>query len=329
MATRPVDVVHHIRPAYLKRFSLTAFLPVPFVYGPITPVWEGGPEGDVVVAGRGRIPWRGLAVRVLRVLEKVCVPFLWRQTLSRASCVLAQIPKATKGLPTPVVGKAHLVGLATDVRVFRPSNTSPERPTVLFLAKLHRRKGLEYLLHAFTSVTRAVPLARLQVVGDGPARGFFETLAHSLGLAEVVEFVGHVPHGDTVECYQSASVYCLPSVGEPAANTLLEAMACGLPIVATAAGGMPEIVDDGKGAILVAPRDAQGLSDALCALLTNPSLSKSMGTHNRRTSEERHDIVHLVDRIERIYVTVCHPAERNESRSSNASATPLGGGILK
>jgi glycosyltransferase involved in cell wall biosynthesis len=302
---RQVDIVHHIRPAYLRRFSLAAALPAPFVYGPVTPVWENvdARDADPPTGRRGSMG-QAMLLRLLRLVEKAAVPHLWDLTLTRARAILTQIPRSAEGLPPTATAKIHQVGLATEPDLFYPSETPPSRPTVLFLAKLNRRKGLDYLLQAIPRVAERVPEVLLRVVGDGPAMGHFRATAESLNLGDLVRFDGAVPHAEAADCYRNASIFCLPSVGEPAANTLLEAMASGLPIVATDAGGVPEIVEDGKGGILVPPRDPEALADALCRILTDQSLAREMRTHNRARCLEAHDVVGLVDRIEQVYLHV-------------------------
>jgi glycosyltransferase involved in cell wall biosynthesis len=307
-----VDIVHHVRPAYLGRFSLCQYLARPFVYGPITPVWENttSQDRDAPPPNR-RLTLAGLATRAVRVWEGLAVPLLWRHTLERAARVLVQIPKAAAGLPDSVGERIRFVGLATDTGRFRPADVEPAQPTVLFLAKLNRRKGLEYLLRAMPSVRATVPGARLVVVGDGPASDRFKSVARSLHLGHSVVFVGSVPHDDTPRRYRAAHVYCLPSVGEPAANTLLEAMASGLPVVATAAGGVPEIVDQEAGGILVRPRDPEALSAAIRRLLLDPDLRQRMGRHNREKSLRQYDVRRLVDRIEAAYAECAAPSARS------------------
>ncbi len=303
-----IDIVHHIRPAFQGRFSLASLLPLPFVYGPITPAWENTSEHDrdiFPIAGRTISIWRRVASRVFHRFEKTVVPRIWRATLLRAAVILVQIPKALQGIPKTLHSKTEIVGLGTDTRQFCPSTEQFERPTILFLAKLFRRKGLEYLLKAMSQTISVVPGVRLKIVGDGPARSYFQDLTTSLKLESYVEFIGSVPHGDTVYYFQRSHIYCLPSVGEPAANTLLEAMACGIPVVSTASGGVPNFVKDGKSGILVPPRNSRALADALCRLLTDPILSKKMGNYNRKLSEETHDIRRLADRIEAAYGRAC------------------------
>ena len=100
------------------------------------------------------------------------------------------------------------------------------------------------------------------------------------------------------------SVYCLPSYGEPVGMGILEAMACGIPVVATRAGGVPDIVDAG-GARLVPPRDAAALAAALVEVLGSTELQRTMGLANRRRIEEHFEAERLTDRLEHAYRTVC------------------------
>jgi len=267
----------------------------------LTPTWENTTEADFDLEPIER----GLAYRIryklFSLIDEARAPTLWREMLDHTTCLLAQIPKSLTGIEGNVTDRIRMVGLATDTDTFTPSESRFDRPTILFLAKLNRRKGLDYLIQAMPRILERIPDAHLRVVGDGPARNYFEETSRQCGVTDSVTFEGLVEHAQTVDYYQRADVYCLPSVGEPAANSLLEAMAAGCPIVSTAAGGVPEIVDHEKAGLLVPPRDSNGLADALIRILSDDDERRAMQSYCRATALERHNIVGLVDRIEQAY----------------------------
>jgi glycosyltransferase involved in cell wall biosynthesis len=114
------------------------------------------------------------------------------------------------------------------------------------------------------------------------------------------------------------SVYCLPSIGEPFGMTVLEAMACGLPVVGTRAGGIPDLLS-AQGGRLVPPRDPVALATALIEVLRSPDLQRTMGRHNRARVEEAFDIERTVDRLEAVYESILTPTSVTSSeRSSRA-----------
>lgn len=306
LSKKEIDIVHHIRPAYKGRFSLVGILRKPFIYGPITPIWSKNHVEKVLTHGikRKRRPLLGILTRTFALFENLAVPYLWEKTLKEASVILVQMERIKEIIPQKYLGKARVVGLGVDAEFFRPAGRPSDGKTILFLANLYIRKGLGDLLHAMPIILSKIPDARLIVVGDGPDRDFFVELTKRLGLEDKVEYRGRIHHDETVKYYQAATIYCLPSHGEPAANTLLEAMSCGLPIVATRSGGITDMVSDGKSGILVPHGDPDALSEALIGLLKDEGKRKEIGLFNRLLIEERFSIKSLVDKIEDVYKSV-------------------------
>jgi len=154
------------------------------------------------------------------------------------------------------------------------------KDTVLFVGNLIMRKGVHYLLEAFRKVVREIPTARLMIIGKGPERDvrFFKEL--SKGIESNVKFLGFV--SQLPPYYNSAEVFCSPSLGEPFGLVNLEAMACGLPVISTKAGGVPEIVINDYNGLLVPPADVDALAQAIIELLENKKKAKEMGENARK-----------------------------------------------
>lgn len=145
-------------------------------------------------------------------------------------------------------------------------------PTVLFVGNDFARKGGPVLLEAFRQVRQEVPDARLLLVGTPP----------SIAPQPGVEVLGRVHDRERVHAlYRSASVFCLPSVFDPFPLVLLEAMAHGLPVVATATCGVPDMVDDGRQALLVPPQDPAALAAALVTVLQDRARAAELGAAAR------------------------------------------------
>lgn len=155
---------------------------------------------------------------------------------------------------------------------------------LLCVSRLVARKGVQHLLEAMPLVLRQVPHARLTIVGEGDLDGALRQRAAELGLAERVTFLGRVPHERLPEIYRSADLFVQPSFYEGMSNTVLEAMACGLPIVATGEGGREELFDGN--AVLAPYGDPQVLADSLTGLLRSPEQLRSMGEASRRIALE-------------------------------------------
>ena len=183
---------------------------------------------------------------------------------------------------------------------------------ILFVGRLHPVKGTQYLLGAMSIVHRELPEAKLILVGDGEEREHLETLTDNLGIRECVEFAGRVPH-ERVEGYMNqAEVFVLSSLSEGFPVTILEAMACGLPVVATRVGGVPDIIEDGANGYLIDTMNQEQMAEALLKLLRDEELRKGISEKNRVTAEKyRWDTV--VVTLEGIYqgslgLSVCVPA---------------------
>lgn len=165
-----------------------------------------------------------------------------------------------------------------------PDLVDPDRPTLLFVGRLERRKGLEELVRSFVRLKAERPALRLLVVGDGPERARCQELLPATLRADAL-FLGQVPHEDLPRFYASADVFVAPALGgESFGIVLLEAMAAGLPVVATTIPGYASVVSDGVEGRLVEPGSGRALADALDALLENPALRAAMADEGRRTA---------------------------------------------
>ena len=151
---------------------------------------------------------------------------------------------------------------------------------ILFVGRPEKRKGLDFLLEAFAKVRARRPDTRLIVVGAGKF-GRYQRRASSMGLADVV-FRGYVPYPDLPRYHQAAHVFCAPNTGfESQGIVLLEAMAAGLPVVASNIEGFAAMVTHGVEGLLVLPGDATGLADTLLELLSDADRRRRMTEHGR------------------------------------------------
>jgi phosphatidylinositol alpha-mannosyltransferase len=152
------------------------------------------------------------------------------------------------------------------------------RPTVLFVGRLEKRKGLRFLLRAWPMVLRRQPEARLVVVGRGrPLEGYKRFAARQGWSPADVLFAGYVSSEDLPRYYQSCDVFCAPNTGQESFGiVLLEAMAAGAPIVASDIPGYRDVVTSGEEGLLVERQNPGALADAVCRLLGNPELRASM-----------------------------------------------------
>ena len=165
----------------------------------------------------------------------------------------------------------------------------PSRPAVLFVGRITRQKGVPVLLRAAASLPPDVQLVLLAGAADTPELAA-EVVALVGGLRAVRTGVVWVqemlPRPDVARVLGASSVFVCPSVYEPLGIVNLEAMACGIPVVASAVGGIPEVVDDGMTGLLVPPDDPAALAEALGRVLADPAAARAMGTAGRRRAVE-------------------------------------------
>ncbi len=164
---------------------------------------------------------------------------------------------------------------------FTPGPAATQRrPVILYVGRRDPYKNLAGLVQALAAVVRAVPAARLEVIGPPDARyPEPELLARELGLADRVTWRGYVTEADLVAAYQAAAVLALPSRYEGFGLPALEAMACGTPVVCSNAGSLPEVA--GPAALQVAPDDLAGLAAALVRVLTDPALAADLAAQGQ------------------------------------------------
>ena len=187
---------------------------------------------------------------------------------------------------------------------FTPKNrslaTKAREPFVLlYCGRLNgprEQKGIDVLLKSLP-VVLSRHNAVLKVVGTGPRLRQYQALAGELGIGQHVRFLGFVEHGGMPECYHQADLFVLPSRRESFGLVLAEAMACGLPVVATTAGAIPEVVEDGVAGLLAPPDDPQALADAVNSLLSDPAKMEAMGAAGRARVERLFTWDRVVERM--------------------------------
>ena len=199
--------------------------------------------------------------------------------------------------------------IGIDTEKFAPP--SGARPTqdrcIVTVGRLVEKKGTAYLVDALARIAPRFPDLTCKVIGDGPLRGDLERRAGSLGLGDRIRFLGFVDNDEVRDHLRRATLFCLPSVtardgdAEGLGMVLLEAGACGVPLVGTRHGGIPEVIRDGESGLLVPERDPEALAAALSEILSSESLRRRMGVAARRDMEERFDIRTQTRRLEEIY----------------------------
>lgn len=190
-----------------------------------------------------------------------------------------------------------------DLDRFQLSGPVPNGPAV-FVGRLTREKDVPTLLRAARQVALRRPAFRLIIAGGGPCEGQLKDLVAELRLSDLVEFPGEVR--DVPALLRRAALFVLPSLTEGLPLTVLEAMASGIPVVATSVGGIPEVVEDGATGVLVPAGDPAALADALLRVHSNPVDARAMGLAGRRRVEAMFDVRRTVSQYQGLYREILH-----------------------
>ncbi len=223
------------------------------------------------------------------------------------------------GFPPEII-ETHYLGI--DTRIFRPGPEHPLHDPVrlIFIGSLWEGKGPQVAIRALRLLSRmeGLPCFHLDIFGDG-AEGFKQYLRRLIreeGVEDRVTFHGFVPWPDLVRAMHEADIFVFPSIwDEPFAITPLQAMGCGLPVVATTAGGTPEGFVDGETALLIPPNDPQALAGAIARLVRDPALRRRLRENGIRDAHTRWRFDAYVDRLVDFYHRVFERWQRERGHA--------------
>lgn len=234
-------------------------------------------------------------------------------------------PTIRAWLPAGAVTPIHVVREGIDLDQLRPGPRPANAvPVILTVARLVEPKGIDVLLRAAAILRDAGRAVRWEIIGGREAREITHALAlarlhRALALDDVVHFLGARPFAAVRAGYAAADLYVLPA--RPAAdgrrdvtpNTIIEAMAMGLPIVSTRSGAIPELVEDGVSGLLVPPCDAAALAAAVARLLDDEGWRRALGAGARAAAEARFDLAATGARLAALFAATAAPAARGRA----------------
>lgn len=235
----------------------------------------------------------------------------WTHALIAVSGDTARFARGVKGLPENKIRVVYN-GIATrrfetgdaetGVRWRRAYGIAEDAYVIGALGRLSHQKGIRHLVEAAPRILAAAPGARFVVAGQGPLRGSLEAQARRLGVAEAFCFSGH--HGEVEPIYRALDLFVLPSEYEPFGLVVLEALACGRPVIAAAVGGVPEIMENGRDGVLVPPGNPARLAEAVLWLMNAPELAAHLAEKGRARVQEHFDLKTTLVSLEAIYAEV-------------------------
>ena len=261
----------------------------------------------VVVSLRGSdVPGYDTTDRQLQTMHRLLLPFT-RWIWQRADRVVALSENLGQLACQTYPGLEYsVIHNGVDTELFHPRPDPVGQPgTVrcIAVARLIERKALRDLLRAFGFLPRG--RFQLEIVGSGPDETELRRFASEQGLAETVSFSGAVDHVSIANRYREADLFTLTPANEAFGNVFAEALASGLPIVASRVGGIPEFVEDGVNGVLVRPGDAHAIAQAILRLGNDPVLRTRMRRHNRDTAEHKLSWEAVTDQYLEVYDEVC------------------------
>ena len=238
-----------------------------------------------------------------------------------ATRVVANSPAARQMLESEGVSPASIAvipnGLDLAAYVERPPRTDIR--TILTVANLRPEKNHDTLIDAASVLVRTHKALTFQFAGDGPERAALEARAASRGVSSHIEFLGH--REDVPSLLAAADAFVLPSRSEAFPNGVIEAMAAGLPIVASAVGGVANLLDSGRTALLVPPGDPEALLLALGSFIDKPAWAAELGRAARLEVQHQYSFDRMIASFEELYVSSLH--RRVSARTPHAEAAGI------
>jgi len=189
-------------------------------------------------------------------------------------------------------------GVNTDL--FKPS-TVKNPNSIVWVGRLVPEKGLVYLLKAMQEIVKEFPDSKLTLIGDGVSKGELMRLTNELGLRDKTRFLGSVDRSEVARVLSESAVFAFPSLREGLPLSVLEAMACGVPVVGSHISGIGDVVTHGQNGLLVPARNPEALVNAALTLLGDESLRKRLGQNARQLMIEKYSWDMIIKKIEKVY----------------------------
>jgi glycosyltransferase involved in cell wall biosynthesis len=235
--------------------------------------------------------------------------------LQRADCLVALCQRSVEEARENGFAEActRRIPNGVDTMRFMPTGPYPGlRDRIVCVGRLTRIKGIDVLLEAFGQLRREGSGLRLDIYGDGPEKERLMMAADDLGLAGAVVFHGQI--GTVEAVFEHARVLVQPSLAEGMSNVILEAMAAGLPVVATRTGAAGDIIRDGVSGLLIDPGSARQIHDAVQRLLCDESLAESIGRQARAAVEAAYSIERVAGNYLELYQGLLDPPAVSRGR---------------
>jgi len=289
LGEKKIEIIHHMLPAVFNyTFSpvalLTQNLRQPFVFGPLSAHYYE----------------RHLNERILLPLTSK----LHKRTIQKSTRIIT-VTNQVKNLYTEWVDeeKISTIPFGVDIETFKPAqeNERQEEFEILYAGSLYALKGLPFLIQAIAHVRRNKTKANLTIVGEGTQKETLIALAKALRIEKHVKFEGFIPYSKMPMYYNRCDIFCFPTLGEPFGKAVIEAMACGKPVIATNIGGTAEIIQNGANGILVPPADSETMAVEIDRLINDAQERRRISKKARETTVERFSWEKIAEKYHQMY----------------------------
>lgn len=226
--------------------------------------------------------------------------------LSKADKILSTSHVMAKETQKYTKKQITVTPFGIDLAEFKPLNNKLNDGTIrIGLVKtLEEKYGIKYLVKAVSVLKeKGVNNVELFIAGSGSQEGELKEQARSLGINPIVHFVGQIPYNDVPDFLQQLDLVVVPSIldSESFGVAAVEASACGVPVIASNVGGLPEVVENGKTGIIVEPKSPEAIAQAIITLLNNEQLNSTMGENGRKRVERLYNWEDNVSIVEGVY----------------------------
>lgn len=222
--------------------------------------------------------------------------------LKKVDCFIAISNEIKDGLIYEGYEKERIYRIPNfvDLKLFHPIFAKKNlNKTIVFSGALEKRKGVHILLEALNIIQREFSDVHLIILGDGSEKIYLQKIAHNLNISNKITFKGWVEN--VVDYLHSADIFVLPSLQEGLPNSLLEAMACGIPVIASKIGGVVDVIEDGKSGILFEPGNISDLANAIRKLLKDDDLRDKIKAEAVKIIVEKFSIERVVEEYINLY----------------------------
>lgn len=206
-----------------------------------------------------------------------------------------------------VENKIIVIPNGVDTQLFKPGSKKDSK-TILFVSVLdkhHKFKGFDYLLKALTEIKQSIPDIKLQVIGEGELKQTYQKMVKEMGLNRSVTFLGAKSQGVLPKYFSEATVFVLPSIHtEGYGIVLLEALACGTPVVTTSIAGVSKDIKEFRAGQIVAPADSEALAKAITKIMRSKTLQREQGKNGRKLVERYYSWNIVSDKVNSLYKEV-------------------------